>query len=194
MKNTLRTEIKNKLKKESADSINIASTEICKKLNNILEEYQFSNILAWIPCFKGEVDLSLFIEEAMHSYPVYLPKIVSSNNDSSMQFVKIDSNWTEKLKAGVVKVKEPEGDTFFLPNKESSNFIILPALAFDKFGNRLGRGKGHYDKFLQSVRDYNFVKVGVCLDWQILDSVPVEEHDMPIDIICTEKQIIKISN
>ena len=76
-----------------------------------------------------------------------------------MHFLRIDANWQNKLQLGSGKYKEPEIGAEFIPSQSSTTLVILPALAFDKSGNRLGRGKGHYDKFLSSVKDFNFIKV-----------------------------------
>jgi 5-formyltetrahydrofolate cyclo-ligase len=67
--------------------------------------------------------------------------------------------------------------------------IIIPALAFDRNGYRLGRGKGFFDKYLET---YQGVKIGVCSEMQILEDIGQESHDLPVDYIVTEKQIYKV--
>ncbi len=54
-------------------------------------------------------------------------------------------------------------------------------MAFDRKGNRLGRGKGYYDKTIPLLT--NAVKVGVAYEFQLIDSVPVSEHDKPVDLV-----------
>ncbi len=71
----------------------------------------------------------------------------------------------------------------------SPDIIIVPMLAVDRKGNRIGYGKGYYDRFLQSV---SAIKIGVIFDQFILDSVPVEPHDIPLDIIITETATINV--
>lgn len=57
--------------------------------------------------------------------------------------------------------------------------IIVPGMAFDKEGHRLGRGKGYYDKYL-SLLDKNY-KIGICFPWQITENIPLDSHDMCVD-------------
>lgn len=65
---------------------------------------------------------------------------------------------------------------------------IIPLIACDKFKNRVGFGKGYYDKFL---KDKTIYKIGICYDFQVIDSFLVNEWDVPLDIIITETQIIE---
>ncbi len=67
--------------------------------------------------------------------------------------------------------------------------IFVPGLAFDRSGGRMGFGKGYYDKFLKRCRG---TKVGICYDFQLFDSIPTEEHDIPMDYIITDKEILEV--
>ena len=62
--------------------------------------------------------------------------------------------------------------------------IVVPGVAFDSEGNRMGRGRGFYDRLLKSTP--NAMKVGVAYDFQLLDKIPVEPHDVPMDSVITE--------
>ena len=73
-------------------------------------------------------------------------------------------------------IPEPTGQLWDEPEK--IDLIIVPGVAFDRTGNRLGRGKGYYDKILKTSAAF---KIGVCFGFQLLDSVPVEEHDVPMN-------------
>ncbi len=66
---------------------------------------------------------------------------------------------------------------------------VIPLVACDINGNRIGFGKGYYDKYLA---DKNTIKIGVCYDFQVLDNVPSQEQDVRLDYIVTEKRIIKV--
>ena len=61
--------------------------------------------------------------------------------------------------------------------------IIVPCMAYDKMGYRLGRGKGYYDRYLSELAD-NY-KIGICFPWQIVEKLPVESHDMRVDEVLT---------
>lgn len=68
--------------------------------------------------------------------------------------------------------------------------LIVPGVAFDMAGNRLGRGKAYFDQLLQKLRAQNepFDAIAVAYDHQVLDVVPKEEHDQPVDFICTPQR------
>ncbi len=83
----------------------------------------------------------------------------------------------ERLQPGEgYAIPEPVGELFADWGK--IDLILVPGVAFDKFGNRLGRGKGYYDKVLKQTGAY---KLGVCFDFQLVERVPVEPHDVKMD-------------
>ena len=97
-------------------------------------------------------------------------------------FIKIDNNTLyEKSSIGVL---EPIGDIF----TGIIDLIIVPGLVFDKKLNRLGFGMGYYDKYLNS---HNIYKIGLCFNEQIVDFVPVESHDIKMNMIITKKRVYK---
>ncbi|MFA7637558.1 MAG: 5-formyltetrahydrofolate cyclo-ligase [Monoglobales bacterium] len=88
---------------------------------------------------------------------------------------------------GTFSVTEPVGAK--KANISDIDVVIVPGLSFDKKGNRLGFGKGCYDKFLINA---NALKVGYCYDFQVLDEIPADEHDIKMDYLITEKGLVKI--
>ncbi len=89
----------------------------------------------------------------------------------------------EKLVPGArFAIPEPVGRPWEDP--AAIDLIIVPGVAFDKTGNRLGRGKGYYDRILKTSGAF---KVGVCFGFQLLESVPVEAHDVPVDLVIAGK-------
>ncbi|MDE6243728.1 MAG: 5-formyltetrahydrofolate cyclo-ligase, partial [Muribaculaceae bacterium] len=64
--------------------------------------------------------------------------------------------------------------------------IVVPAVAYDRRGNRLGRGKGYYDRLLATTKAS---KIGVAYEFQVVDDIPAESHDVPVDIVITENGI-----
>jgi len=71
------------------------------------------------------------------------------------------------------------------------DIIIVPGLAFDRTGNRLGRGGGFYDAYL---RNFDGPKVGICKQLQLVDELPIEEHDVKVDFVITENSLIDASS
>ncbi len=78
-------------------------------------------------------------------------------------------------------ILEPVGVDFDQP--ENIDLIVVPGVAFDRQNNRMGRGKAYYDKTLKNLKAF---KVGICFNFQLLDEVPVDEHDIKMDRIISE--------
>ena len=77
-----------------------------------------------------------------------------------------------------------------LPIKHSTiDSVIVPGIAFDSQGNRLGFGKGNYDRFLK--RATHAVKIGLAYDSQMVESIPSQEHDVPMDFVVTPTRILR---
>jgi 5-formyltetrahydrofolate cyclo-ligase len=161
------------------------------KLINNIKGPRVNHILAWTTFFPGEADLAPFINDLIEdNRAVYLPRIFE---DRSMQFIRINREWRESSTTGVAGIPEPHlslGDTYDSHLVEETA-VIVPGLAFDREGNRLGRGMGYYDRFLASKSMIDALKIGVCFSIQLLDSVPFESHDIPVDFICTENETIR---
>lgn len=81
---------------------------------------------------------------------------------------------------------EPTIDCPLIP-KQNVDVVIVPALCYDRNGFRLGYGGGHYDRWLS---DYTGATVGMCRDIVLQDSIPVESHDKPVQVIVTENQVL----
>ncbi len=71
----------------------------------------------------------------------------------------------------------------------SIDLVVVPGLAFDTHGNRLGRGGGFYDRFLSRLR-HGATSVGLAFDFQIVDTVPADERDVSVDLVVTDRRLI----
>lgn len=86
------------------------------------------------------------------------------------------------LETGAFHIGEPDGMPF--TDYAEINLAVVPGVAFDRQGNRLGRGKGYYDRLLPRLGAATY-KVGLCFPGQLLDRIPAEAHDVPMDeVIC----------
>ena len=92
---------------------------------------------------------------------------------------------TDSLHSGAFGIREPVKAKEF--PKEKVDIFAVPALAFDKNGGRVGFGKGYYDKLL---KDTSGVKVGLCYEFQLVDYIKCESHDILMDCVITEGQVI----
>lgn len=157
------------------------SEKIVKKLLSLPEIQNAQTILLYYP-HKNEVNvLPLFEILSFKGKRVLFPKTVNE------EIHPVAVNSLKDLKKGNFGILEPEGKK---TEKEHIDIVIVPAVAFNKKGYRIGYGKGFYDRFL---KDFKGLKVGVAYDFQIVDDLPVNEHDVPVDIIVTPTNLIKVN-
>lgn len=82
---------------------------------------------------------------------------------------------------------------FLTPNEISvkvcPEVVLVPGLGFDQLGQRLGRGKGYYDRYLA---DKNVIKIGLCFQEQLVDKIPTDSFDVKMDFIITDKEVLQI--
>lgn len=99
------------------------------------------------------------------------------------------SNLEEGLVPSRYGILEPDKAHIRQIDPYEIEFHVIPGLAFDKKGHRLGRGGGYYDRFLSGISP-DAMTIGVCYECQILESVPCDSRDMPVRCVVTEKEII----
>lgn len=92
------------------------------------------------------------------------------------------------LAEGRLGILEPKPQAIRPVHTDLPDVWLVPGLAFDEAGNRLGRGKGFYDRLLQEARG---VKIALAYDFQLLNGVPAAAHDVRMDFIVTENRTIK---
>ena len=110
---------------------------------------------------------------------VLLPKVVSETEMTIHEYTGQDSLQPSEP-YGILEPTTPEFSTV---NCQLSIVIVVPGMAFDKHGHRLGRGKGYYDRFLSRIP--NIYKIGVCFPFQLIDKVPFEPTDILVDEVLT---------
>lgn len=124
---------------------------------------------------RDEVDTHGFIEKWWTRKRILLPVVVGDDLELR-RYTGADS-----LAIGAYGISEPVGKPF--ADYGSITLAVIPGVAFDAAGNRLGRGRGYYDRFLPRIP--NACKVGVCFPFQLVDAVPAEPFDIRMDIIIT---------
>lgn len=96
---------------------------------------------------------------------------------------------TGEFENGKFNVPEPCTKEAF--DKSKIDLVIVPGVAFDKKFNRMGYGKGYYDRFL---KDMNVFKIGVCHSFQLIAEISAQEHDVKMDMIVTEDNLWRKGN
>ncbi|MCD8317611.1 MAG: 5-formyltetrahydrofolate cyclo-ligase [Paraprevotella sp.] len=120
-----------------------------------------------------EVDTRDFVRYWSFRNSILLPT-VKGNEIELHRYTPEDS-----LSEGAFGVQESSGTVF--TDYASIDLAVIPGVAFDAEGHRLGRGQGFYDRLLTHLKDYPIYKLGVCFDCQNVNLVPTEAHDVPMD-------------
>lgn len=186
MKHSLRREISEKLSSMSPAVRHAKSMAVCKRLTAATEFTEAKVIMIYLP-LPDEVDISpVALRGWQEQKVIAAPKLTWDKRH--MLPIEINS-----LEMGLVStrhgLREPAAGEP-LP-AETIDMVLVPALVFDKKGNRIGRGAGFYDRFLASP-EFKGVSVGVAFEEQVVDNLPVEPHDVPVDILITDEKFIRI--
>jgi len=152
--------------------------------NNLdtLDIFKLSRRIAlYFPIHNEVRTQSIFKKAIDYKKEVYFPRV----NGSSLDFCRVHN--LEQLKTGKFGVLEP-GARLPVENIQNIDLFILPGIAFDESGNRLGYGKGYYDRALSRVPQGK--KAALAYHLQILDSVPADDNDQKVGILVTERDIV----
>lgn len=150
--------------------------------NKIVEskEYKSAKTIFVYVSFQGEVDTHKFIKYALNDTKrICVPKIISKKE--GIRAVEINS--FEELKKEAYGILEPDNFDKKVDEK-NIDLILMPGVAFDENGGRIGYGGAFYDRFLKNVSPKT-LKIALAYDFQIFSKVPMEEHDIKIDGIIT---------
>ena len=181
MKNQLKESMLEKRNSLSKEEIFEKSAQIKKNLFS-LEQYKKSKTIMFFVSFNSEVNTHSMIKDALKNKTLVVPKVVQHEIEPS---VIID--FDNLVESGSFGILEPI-DLMKIAYK-NINLVLVPGIAFDKEGHRIGYGFGYYDKFLAKVP--KAVKIGLCFDFQVVDKIPLETHDVPVDFIVTEKRVVE---
>lgn len=160
-----------------------ALLELSAKITERLEKtdlFRQASCIALYHALPGEVQTAAFIEKWYQKKRLLLP-VVKGNDLQLLLYAG-----KESLKAGAFGILEPT-ETCQPVAENEIDLVIVPGVAFDRGRNRLGRGKGFYDRLLSTL---DVPKIGICYDFQLKDAIPVEPFDRKMDLIETEKEII----
>lgn len=131
-----------------------------------------------------------------HSLPDELPTVYHINNiqDKEIFLPRVNGDELDvvaysecDLQTGSYNISEPNGKAV---TPDTIDVMVIPGMAFDTDLNRLGRGKGFYDRLLSST---HAIKIGICYDFQLIKHIPTDQHDIKMDIIITPNRIISKS-
>jgi len=141
--------------------------------------WQTAQRLLFFASLPGELDLWPLLAEALAAgKSVALPRFVAETRTYEARVIQ---DAERDLQAGHFGIREPNQRCPQLPSNRL-DLILVPGVAFDVQGRRLGRGKGYYDRLLKGLRG---TTCGVGFDQQIVEAIPVQVHDVRLDFILT---------
>jgi len=164
------------------------SRAICDLLIKLIKDPRYSKVRT-IFSYRGtwdEVNVDAFndwaeVQGYCVAYPISLP-------DGIMKAaVPAEENAWHRAAYGIL---EPVMENSKILDPEDIDLVIVPCVAFDEYGNRCGHGAGYYDRFLPSLNPKVTI-IGLAYELQLVDRIQTDKYDCPMDIVITEKRIIR---
>jgi len=189
MKNEIRENARIKRRAISVQKSQEKSQAIKKNMFSTTVFQNAKTVLFYVS--KGsEVDTHAMIKESLGNSPsncIGIKRVVVPVTDMNAgELLLSEIHGLDELKPGSFGVPEPEIISKVEPSE--IDLVIVPGLAFDSSGGRIGYGKGFYDRFLKNI---NAKKIALAYNFQVIESVPSDPHDVKVDKIITEQGIVE---
>lgn len=188
MKQTLKQQIFQKRNHLSKEEISKKSLQIKNNLYSLLEFKNAKNIMFYVS-FNNEVDTQNAIKELLNKKEKTIIVPFVEKNNPIIQLSELKN--FDELEPKTFGILEPKKYYIREFNHEKLDLVLIPGMVFDLNGHRIGYGYGYYDRFLRKIKN-TAKKIGLAYDFQIVDKIPEEIHDVPVDIIITESRVIKV--
>jgi len=188
MKEYLRNEVMRKRKNLSTTNILEKSSQIKQRLFE-MDEFRNAESILFYVSYDNEVYTHEMIRESLSiGKEVVVPKSDTTHNTLLLHVI---TDWND-LEQGTYDILEPKKQSIQKIDVESIDLILVPGVVFDIHGNRIGHGKGYYDRLLKTSHPVPYL--GLAFEFQIVENIETEEHDERIDIIVTEERIINCTS
>jgi 5-formyltetrahydrofolate cyclo-ligase len=162
-----------------------ASSAIRQRLED-LPELRGARALLGYAAFGSEVDLDPWLERLLASgIGVFLPWV-----DGERLGIARVTDLDADLVPGWRSVREPRAIGRRPARPDRLDAVVIPGVAFDRHGGRLGYGGGHFDRLLAALDPHTFV-VGIAFELQLVEAVPIAPHDRPVDLVVTESTVYR---
>src|SRR3989338_647774 len=183
MKHSIRQQILEKRDCLSKEEVTEKSQKIIENLK-ATKEYRTSSLILFYVSFNNEVSTIGLIRELLKTKEkkVLVPYVEKNN---PLLQVSLLENFND-LEKGKYNILEPRKDKIKKTDVKKIGIVLVPGIAFDKKGHRIGYGHGYYDRFLNTLGS-GTKKIGLAYDFQVVDSVTKEKHDVVLNIVISEK-------
>ncbi|WP_053955332.1 5-formyltetrahydrofolate cyclo-ligase [Inediibacterium massiliense] len=186
MKENIRKNILKKRKDLSVEEVTQKSSEIFKHLKSLSIYNNAKNVMVYMD-FRNEVKTDKIIEDLLsQNKKVILPISIKETKQLLLSELKDPQ---KELYVSTYGILEPKENFIREVDPKTIDLVLVPGVAFDRFGFRIGYGAGYYDRFFQRIH-HPIISIGLAFDLQIIDKVPTHPLDYPLDYILTEKEII----
>jgi 5-formyltetrahydrofolate cyclo-ligase len=208
-KQALRKEVRARLKELSVEQIELESQKVWDRLFEIPAYQQAKSIGVFLSMPKGEIHTDpVLLDATQKGKDIYVPQVGKNFEQCDMELLKVSYSRDEATKNFLFHhgwprnkwgIPEPPPQSLLQPASPGDiDVLIVPGLAFDLDGNRLGQGKGYYDRFIARMMSPGAkppALIAVGLDCQFVDHMPVptHHHDQPMDIVLLPSRVIKIN-
>ena len=167
-KKELRTLIKTLKKQHTKEQLLEQSEKILAKLERHPDFVKAETVMLY-SALPDEVQTQAFLEKWHLKKHIILPTVVGDD------IIPVAYGKDTAFAVGDFNILEPQNE----PYTGGFDLIVVPGMAFDSKGNRLGRGRGYYDRFL--CQHFDVKRIGICFDFQLVDEVPAEAFDIRMD-------------
>ena len=185
-KKIIRREILVKRAKIGKDNHIILTEAVMKSLKDTIYYKNAKTIMTFIS-FGSEIDTHKFIKSGIKEGKTIVVPVTFHENRVMKPSRVLDF---DEFEPGYFNILTPKEEFIRYIDPSEIDLIIVPGAVFDRDGYRVGYGGGYYDRFLSKI-DKSVPKIAIAFDLQIVEQVPREDFDIPVDFIITEKEIIK---
>ena len=184
-KKLIRTSILEKRNSLTTREIKEAEQLIINNLMKLNQFMQSQNVFCYLS-FRSEVPTKGIIAHCQQQGKnVYIPVCVNETKEMTISLYDHEVN----LAASNYGVQEPTKETIKIADRDILDTAIVPGAVFDSRGYRIGYGAGYYDKFFAHTKK-KIYKIALAFSFQIIDEVPTDDFDIPVDCIITEQGIV----
>lgn len=185
-KDTLRETLVKQRAKLAKQEVQQASQGVIELIRTLPEWKNINEILVYWP-IRGEVDLRPLVAELwQRGCRVLMPRC---RPDAYGEMDIACASCEDDLAPGAFSIMEPDAERCPPIDDCRPDIALIPAVCFDRRGYRLGYGGGYYDRLLATDSMKNTLKIGLSYTFQLIDRLPTEPWDMPVNIVCTEEEL-----
>ena len=183
-KKELRKKLKALRNNLTQDEVDVSSRLVAEKILACDAYRKAEHIMGYL-AFGKELSVDGILKQALaDGKRVYVPEIISQTEIRAVELESFTDFAYDRF--GIRSVPEPVK----VCNPKILDLVLVPAVAYDRAGNRMGMGAGYYDRFLPQTE--NAIKIGVAYDALLQDELPYNEYDVPVPYLVSESGIVKI--